>query len=68
MKLLKPKSGKVTPEIVSDALSLIGLRPQSPPDTWPQAALDHAYDWAMREHLHASDNLRVLRVARPLWL
>jgi hypothetical protein len=56
--LLEPAGG-YTPEVVESALLLVGL-PVVPPlaviEQWSPLELMVAFDWAMREHLHASDN------------
>jgi hypothetical protein len=66
-----PAPGKMTPrgpitlEILLDALSLAGVpvRMETLAE-WDFGKRADAYDWAIREHLHASDN-DVPRVTRP---
>ena len=64
--MLKPASGEVTVSVVRDALSLIGIK-GGRAQRWGKARLEVAYDYAMREHLAASD-VRIRRVKRPRWL
>ena len=68
-ELLKPRGngGVVSANICFNALLLVGdVDTQGiAPDSWTQEELDRAYDWAMRVHLHASDNDDVLVPPRP---
>jgi hypothetical protein len=62
--------GELTAEIVADVLSLIGERAALYPSAiaeWTRLELLLAYDWAIREHLAASDN-PVRRRDRPRFL
>lgn len=65
--LIGPRGGPVTLQIAKDALSLVGcdfaFHDRSP----LQSELDFAYDYAIREHLAASDN-PVRRVRRPSFI
>jgi hypothetical protein len=63
--LLEPE-GPVTADLVCDAL---GLVMEDPPEfeevcKWSPLEMAVVYDWAIREHLHASDNI-VRRRQRP---
>jgi hypothetical protein len=62
-ELLTPRN--ITPEIMHDMLTVIG-EDVSTERIAHWAPLERAvvYDWAVREHLHASDNL-VRRRPRP---
>lgn len=58
----------LTPEIVSDALSLACVYyPSHKIGFWTPLERLLAYDWAMREHMSASDN-PVQRRPRPYFL
>ncbi|EJN11803.1 hypothetical protein PMI42_04817 [Bradyrhizobium sp. YR681] len=67
--LLKPNGndGVVNAEICFGSLLLVGDVDVSPEmvATWAQDQMDLAYDWAMRVHLHASDNNDVFVPERP---
>lgn len=55
VEFLDPKA-KLTPELVTDALSLVGvLADWETVATWTDLERLMAYDWAIRTHLHASD-------------
>lgn len=57
--------GPLTLEVVSDALSLAGVSVRMETlAEWTFAQRVDAYDWAIREHLHASDNV-IARADRP---
>lgn len=57
--------GRITKEILTDALSLAGARiPEESVVKWTHIECIVAYDWAMREHLSRSDN-HVKRRPRP---
>lgn len=56
MKLLVPNRGKVTEEIMQDALLLIG-EPPADSTRFTQGDRKRVYDWAMRVHIRASDNV-----------
>jgi hypothetical protein len=60
--------GELTAELVSDALGLagVGVTPEAA-EPWTRFERLLAYDWAVREHLRASDNL-VRRRERPSFL
>lgn len=68
-ELLKPNGngGVVDAEICELALLLVGdvSMTRQAIDTWSADQLAHAYDWAMRVHLQASDNDDVFVPARP---
>lgn len=67
IRLIAPK-GTITPEITIDALSLTGIYVSDEiVNRWTHLERLLAYDWAMREHLHASDNAVKLR-PRPSFL
>lgn len=61
-----PEEAPTTPDIVRDLLSLaskyVTLEELA---SWTPAQLEHAADWAGREHLHASDNHDVERMTVP---
>jgi hypothetical protein len=60
--------GGYTPEIVFDVLDLVSTSmPREVINRWTRLELMVAYDWAMREHLHASD-CPVRRRERPWFL
>lgn len=67
--LLKPtgNDGIVNAEICFASLLLVGGVDVTEEQvaSWTQDQMDRAYDWAMRVHLHASDNDDVLVPARP---
>ncbi|WP_156948869.1 hypothetical protein [Bradyrhizobium sp. WSM1417] len=67
--LFKPTGnhGLVDAEICFNSLLLVGDTDVTEElvATWTQEQMDRAYDWAMRVHLHASDNPGVLVPARP---
>lgn len=65
LRLIDP-ARDLTPKIVADLLSLVCVDAGSPAD-WSPVELRIAYDWAIREHLHASDNV-VRRRPRPWFL
>lgn len=55
----------LTDQVVSDALSLAGAAvPEANITRWSDMEKVMAYDWAMREHLAASDNA-VRRRVKP---
>jgi hypothetical protein len=55
-ELLTPR-GDVNPGLVRDVLELVEVKVSlSAAETWTPLELALAYDWAMREHLAASDN------------
>ncbi len=56
----------LTPGIVADLLSLVCVDAPCAAG-WSPIELRIAYDWAVREHLHASDNV-VRRRPRPWFL
>jgi hypothetical protein len=66
--------GKLTPELIRDVLMLISLDVDLDTiKTWTPNELLMVYDWAMREHARASDNIvrrrprpALLAVARPI--
>lgn len=66
---LKPRgnNGIVSAEIAFDALLLVGDTDidEDTISNWTQEQRDIAYDWAMRIHLHASDNDDVPVPPRP---
>lgn len=66
-ELLEPAGG-YTPDVVSSALILVGVV-KTPADVEPWTKLERAiaYDWSIREHLGASDNL-VRRRDKPTFL
>lgn len=67
ISFLSPAGG-CTAEAVTDTLALAGV--SVPPErarTWAPLELLLAFDWAMREHLHASDS-SVRRRERPAFL
>jgi len=70
--LLKPtgNDGVVNAEICFNSLLLMGdvNVTQEQVATWSQDQMDRAYDWAMRVHLHASDNPGVFVPDRPDFL
>lgn len=45
----------LTPQVVDDALSLVGHRLRQVAGTWTENELLLAYDWAMRVHLSSLD-------------
>lgn len=52
---LQPDGG-CTPGVVADVLDLVSTSmPREVINRWTRLELIVAYDWAMREHLHASD-------------
>jgi hypothetical protein len=56
---------ELTPEVVRDVITLVADPPPlTTIATWTWFELLLAYDWAMREHLRASDN-NVRRRDRP---
>lgn len=65
-EFLAPK-GALTAEVVRDTLSLAMSEPPTLEIVarWTRFELMIVYDWAMREHLRASDNLTVPRRERP---
>ncbi|MCK1676597.1 hypothetical protein [Bradyrhizobium sp. 150] len=67
--LLKPAGnhGLVDAEICFNSLLLIGDVDVTEElvASWTQDQMDRAYDWAMRVHLHASDNPDVFVPERP---
>lgn len=57
--------GSLTADLVFDALLLGGVETEREAlEAWTEIELLIAYDWAIREHLHASDNA-VRRRAKP---
>lgn len=68
-EVLKPtgNDGVVDAEICFNSLLLVGdvNVTEEQVAAWTQDQMDRAYDWAMRVHLHASDNPGVLVPARP---
>lgn len=66
IKLYEP-AGELTPSLVRDVLGLVDT--VTPPLELLAAIttmeLGILYDWAIREHLHASDNVLVRRRERP---
>lgn len=53
---LQPR-GKLRPDLVHDALLLVGLDVPVPSmEKWTDIELLMVYDWAMREHLSAADS------------
>lgn len=65
LELMQPK-GATTAALVRDALALVMEQPPTLETIarWTQNELLIVYDWAMREHAHASDYL-VRRRPRP---
>jgi len=68
-ELLKPNAndGAVNAAICFNSLLLVGdvdVRWETV-STWSQDQMDRAYDWALRVHLHASDNPDVFVPDRP---
>jgi hypothetical protein len=62
-------SGPITIQLLVDVLSLIGVTvSMGKMATWTHNQRVDAYDWAIREHLAASDNNDVARVERPAFL
>lgn len=54
---MEPHPGRQTPEMIRDLMALVGV--QIPVETlreWTRTELVVAFDWAIREHLAASDN------------
>lgn len=68
-ELLKPNGndGVVNAEICFNSMLLVGdvAVTDEQVATWTQDQMDRAYDWAMRLHLHASDNPGVFVPERP---
>jgi hypothetical protein len=65
--LLKPKGG-YQPQIVQDALLVAGVVVKLHViEAWGENQRAVAYDWAMREHFHASDS-PIGRRPRPAFL
>lgn len=63
-ELLTPE-GTLDPEMLRNVFALIGVTvDQEALEPWTDLELVLAYDWAVREHLHASDN-PVQRRPRP---
>lgn len=66
IEILSPKD--LTASVVRDALALVGVNTAlDTVSTWTRNELALAYDWAMREHLHASDN-RVRQRPQPAFV
>lgn len=67
--LLQPTAHELTPELVQDVVSLVDETPPSRDELqqWTEIELLLVYDWAMREHMRASDNRNVRRRPKP-WL
>jgi hypothetical protein len=64
LDLLKPQGG-YTPEVVGNALSLVGAKfPMFMITSWTKNERALVYDWAMREHFSASDN-KIARREKP---
>ena len=68
VKMMEP-SGELTADLVRDVLSLV-LAASEVPDLrlitrCTKMELGILYDWAIREHLHASDNVQIRRRSRP---
>jgi hypothetical protein len=59
--------GELSAALVGDCLMLIGLVPPDHIGRWTRNELLLVYDYAMREHAHASDNI-VRRRPRPALL
>lgn len=57
---------RLTAEMTRDVLALVGAQVAAETaDGWTYHELLMAYDWAMREHLRASDNTTVRRRDKP---
>ena len=68
IKLYEPR-GELNADLVFDVLGLV-LKLHDVPDVrllrrLTVMELGIVYDWAIREHLHASDNVQVRRRERP---
>ncbi len=49
---------ELTPEVLVDVLGLVSITvSKATTSTWTEIERLIAWDWAMREHLHASDNI-----------
>ncbi len=59
--------GELTPDLVSDVLTLVTYYPKHKISFWTPNEMLIAYDWAIREHLSASGN-PVRRRPRPYFL
>jgi hypothetical protein len=64
LKLLIAQGGSLDAETLNDVLGLIGEQPVDF-SRLSRRQVARVYDWAMREHLCASDNTDVKRRARP---
>lgn len=53
---LRPRGGRVSASIVTDVLLLVGEN-KSDVKRWSQRDRERVYDWAIRTHLRASDNV-----------
>lgn len=69
-EFLYPAKGGLTHQTALDALSLVMEKTPTLEriKEWSRQELIVAYDWAMREHLYASDNDRVRRREQPWFL
>jgi len=60
--------GALTVQLVVDVLDLVDIaQPRTDPAQWTELELALAYDYAMRVHYHASDNIVRLR-PRPSYV
>lgn len=63
-ELLEPK-GELNPELLSDVLLLVGVEaPLEAIGQWTKLEMILVYDWAIREHVHASGG-QFRRRSRP---
>jgi hypothetical protein len=65
ISLLDP-SGELTPKLVTNLLEMVGANPQHV-GRWSATEMRIAYDWAIREHLHAGDGY-VRRRPKPWFI
>jgi hypothetical protein len=60
---------ELTRQVVADILDLVCASvPRPQVNQWTRLEMLAAYDWAMREHLHASDNTAVRRREKPSFI
>jgi hypothetical protein len=63
-----PAPGTLSDQMLLDVLALVSvLQPPESIPAWSEMERIIAYDWAIREHLHASDNM-VRRREKPSFL
>lgn len=61
--------GELKPQLVFDLLCMVSADPDyGQVEQWTPIELLVAYDWAIREHLRASDNTTVRRRPKPWFI